>query len=189
MPRSLPVVAAAVAGIALLSGFSARSPQTERLTAVDRGLCPFPLQVTVVRKVGAGEPGEVWFGDTAVVLRNASTGAESRLEASGWWTLDKASASVTFGGPQLWLSSARHVPYLSSDGAGKRLAPDFVVSGAVTRRRVVDPCALVAPGPPATEPRATPAPWGVPPFALSRIAHAGLAPSDRQADPARPPSR
>ena len=38
------------------------------LAAVDRVLCPFPLQVTVVRKVAPASPGRLWFGDTAVVL-------------------------------------------------------------------------------------------------------------------------
>jgi hypothetical protein len=41
---------------------------------------------------------------------------------------------------------------------------------------VIDPCALVGPSRPSTQPRTTPAPWGVPAYALSQIASAGLVP-------------
>jgi hypothetical protein len=41
---------------------------------------------------------------------------------------------------------------------------------------VIDPCALVAAAAPPTNPRATPAPWGLPAYALSRIGYAGLIP-------------
>jgi hypothetical protein len=45
--------------------------------------------------------------------------------------------------------------------------------------RVVDPCALLAPSPTSTGPATTFAPWGLPAFALSQIAYAGLTPVTR----------
>jgi hypothetical protein len=68
------------------------------------------------------------------------------------------------------------VPYLATDGSGSLLAPRFVVAGARSGARVIDPCALVAETPPSTQPAETAAPWGLPPFALSQIAAAGLTP-------------
>lgn len=82
-----------------------------------------------------------------VTLRNLVTGRTAVLARSR----------------RLWLAPATGVPFLSTNGAGGD-------------PRVVDPCALVAPTPPPAAPRATPAPWPLPAYALTRIARAGLVP-------------
>ena len=149
------------------------------LRSVDTGLCPFELDVQVTRAVRVrrvdGQPIQI-TGPTTVTLRNASTGRTATLQASGSSSLNRATGDLRFSGHQLWLAAENRVPYLSTTGRGSQLAPAFVVSGTALHRRVVDPCALVAASPPSTAPVTTPAPWGLPPFALSQIAYARLTP-------------
>jgi hypothetical protein len=82
-----------------------------------------------------------------ITLRNLATGRTAVLARSR----------------RIWLAPATGVPFLSTSRAGGD-------------PRVVDPCALVAPGPPRRTPRAAAAPWRLPPFPLSRMAFAGLVP-------------
>jgi len=86
-----------------------------------------------------------------ITLRNLATGRTAILARSP---------------RRLWVAATTGVPFLSTRGA----AGD---------PRVIDPCALVAPTAPSRQPRATPAPWGLPAFPLSRIALAGLVPVTR----------
>jgi hypothetical protein len=129
-------LACALTGVAL-----GATPSTQVFHSVDTALCPFTLDVKVVRHVVSGS--------TAITLRNNSTGRTATLDAAG--------------SQRIWLAPENRVPYLSTDG-GK------------SHPRVIDPCALVATSPPPTQPAASPAPWGVPAFALSHIAYAGLNP-------------
>jgi hypothetical protein len=158
------LLAAGVAAGAALAG----TPSTRSFQGVDSRLCPFPLAVAGTRAekpVRGGALREL----TSVVLTNRSTGRTAFLRASG------SATGTRFSGEQLWLGEKNNVPYLATTGPGRRLATG-VVAGAALHRRVIDPCALVAATPPATEPAATAAPWGLPAYALSQIAFASLAP-------------
>jgi hypothetical protein len=168
------LLAAAFTGVGL-----AGSPSTQVLHSVDTGLCPFTLDVKVTRKLETRHVGMTSvkiLGPTAVTLRNTSTGRTAVLTASGSSSLDQATGSLRFSGHQLWLAAENHVPYLSTDGKGGKLAPTFVISGTDLHPRVIDPCALVAASPPSTQLAETPVPWGLPAFALSQIDYAGLTP-------------
>jgi hypothetical protein len=160
----------------------ASAPSAHVFHAVDSRLCPFPLDVKVV---AADEPGQVqttalrftFGGPSTITLRNASTGRAAVLVSTGPHALDTRNGSITFRGHQVWFwSTGKHVPFLATDGTGRLRAPAFVLSPGNARARVIDPCALVAPSPPSTRPRTTPAPWGLPPYALSRIGYAHLTP-------------
>jgi hypothetical protein len=170
-------LALAVAGVATAGALAATAPASvpaaQRLHSTDTRLCPFPLEVSVSRRVRNGDPRTL--GLTTVVLRNGVTRESAVLTAGGSAVIDPATGSLRFSGRQLWLSAKGHVPYLQTDGKGSQLAPRLVVVGA-RNPRVVDPCALVADSPPDTTPAETPAPWGLASFALSRIAYAGLTP-------------
>jgi hypothetical protein len=147
---------------------------TGRLRAVESRLCPFPLEVAVSRHLDRRNGVEV-AGPTTVRLRNVSTGRAVVLEASGSSRLERSTGSLRFSGRQLWLAEGSGVPYLSTLGSGSKLAPDFVVVGSL-RRRVVDPCALVAESPPIAARSKAEAPWELPDFPLTRIAAAGMQP-------------
>jgi hypothetical protein len=149
-------LAPALAGIAL-----AREAPTEVLRGVDTGLCPFPLEVTVTRRVRRSAAVEV-VGPSTIVVRNRATGRSATLLAAGTSTLHRATGRLTYSGRQLWLSADAHVPYLATDGAS-------------ARPRTIDPCALVSNPPPAA-PLETRAPWPLPAYVLTRIASAGLTP-------------
>jgi hypothetical protein len=168
------LLAAAFTGVGL-----AGSPSTQMLHSVDTGLCPFGLDVKVTRKLRTRRVGASSLqilGPTTITLRNTSTGRTVVLDAPGSSSLNPATGSLTFSGRQLWLGTGNHVPYLSTDGRGAKLAPSFVISGTGLHPRAIDPCALVAAAPPSTQPVTTPAPWRLPAFALSQIAYAGLTP-------------
>ncbi len=174
MTTILVLLAAAFTGAGL-----AGSPSTQVFHSVDTGLCPFPLDVKATRKLqtrGVGSKKVQVFGPTTITLRNTSTGRTAILNASGSSSLDPATGSVRFSGHQIWLGAENQIPYLSTDGKGSKLAPTLVLSSTDSHPRVVDPCALVAASPPSTRPVTTPAPWGLPAFALSQIAYAGLTP-------------
>ena len=142
------------------------------------GLCPFPLDVTVSGGDTAG-PTALQFtfaGPRTVTLRNGSTGRTVTLDSSGTYSASPT-GTVAFRGRQVWFwATGTHVPFLTTDGAGSLKAPYFVLTGGTAHARVIDPCALVAPSPPSTQPVTTRAPWGLPRYALSQIAYAGLTP-------------
>ena len=175
MARPLVVASAAALAVALAStaGHAARE-------GVDTGLCPFPLTVTPSRSaqgdaVAAAALKFSFPAPAAYRLRNNRTGRTATIHSTGRTVVDTKTGSVVFGGHVLWAWTAgNRVPFLATDGPGKLGAPSYVLSGRA-RPAVVDPCALVS-TPPAATPRATPAPWGVSSYALSRMAYAGLAP-------------
>ena len=116
-------------------------------------------------------------GPSTITLRNASTGRSVTLNSPGTASFDTTTGSVVFRGHLIWSwSPGKHIPFVSTDGTGRLVAPDFVLSPANSRARVIDPCALVAPSRPSTKPVTTPAPWGLPAYALSQIEYAGLTP-------------
>ncbi len=150
------------------------------LRSTDTGLCSFPLQVTISRKQATSHLGKTafeTFGPTTVTLRNGSTGRTSTLRAAGTYSVNETDASIAFEGEQVWFwANGKHVPYLSMDGKGTMRSPYFALAATNSTSRVVDPCALLAAAAPALAPAATPAPWGLPSFALSRMGYAGLIP-------------
>jgi hypothetical protein len=169
--------AAVLAGAAI-----ARAPARDVFHAVDRQLCPFPLDVKIVM---SSEPGGVettvsrftFAGPSTIALRNVSTGRTALLRSTGSHSVDTRTGSVTFRGHRIWWwSTGKHVPYAVTDGTGTLRAPAFVLAPGSSRARVIDPCALVAPSPPSTRPRATRSPWPPARYALSQIRYAGLTP-------------
>ena len=71
----------------------------------ERGLCPFPLEVSV-KTSGGGVPTSilhfVFAGRARVTLRNASTGREAVLESQGSHSVDTRSGTLTFRGHHVW---------------------------------------------------------------------------------------
>src|SRR5262249_6711496 len=140
--------------------------------SVDSGLCPFPLAVTVKQLGGGEEPATnvLHFeldGPSTVALQNERTGRTAVLRSPGLFAVDTRSGSVTFRGRHVWYwSTGARVPFLETTGTGTLRAPSYVLSPGTSRAFVVDPCALVAGAAPSTKPRATPAPWGLPRYAL-----------------------
>jgi hypothetical protein len=148
---------------------------------VDKGLCGFPLRVTVTSR-GPLDPAAPTvgrlklIGPSTVTLRNESTGRAATLDSPGSYSVDTTTGSVTFRGRQVWAwDVGRRVPFATTDGTGTFAAPDFVLRPGSSRARVIDPCGLVA-APASTRPRTTPAPWGLPASALGQIGYAGLIP-------------
>jgi hypothetical protein len=168
-----------VASIFAAVSLAAPTP-IQRIVAVDRGLCSFPLEVEIdrtLRTVRLGEKRVEVIGPTTVRLRNRTSGRSVALEPSGGSTRDVATGSLITSARHLWLSDKKNVPYLWTKGPATLSAPRFVVElYGRARPRVVDPCALVAEPPPSTQPAETAAPWPLPGFALSRIEYAGLSP-------------
>jgi len=150
--------------------------------AVDSGLCPFPLAVTVKENVPADQVATSVLhfelsGPSTVDVRNTRSGRTAVLRSPGPFEVDTRTGNVTFSGRHTWYwSTGAHVPFLSTIGTGTLHAPSYVLTPATSRARVIDPCALVATVTPSTRPRATPAPWGLPAFALSQIGYSGLIP-------------
>ena len=165
--------------VAVAAAFAASGANVVR--TADARLCPFLLQVTLTSRDDLGTAGTSFLrfnfaGPSTITLRNGTTGRTVTLDSSGPFTTDTRTGSVTFRGHQVWSwSTGNHVPFLTTDGTGSYRAPTYVLTGNA-RPRVVDPCALVAPAPPAAAPRTTPAPWPLPAYALTRIARAGLVP-------------
>jgi hypothetical protein len=168
------LTATAAAATAALS-----SPASE---AVDSRLCPFPLGVTVSRTGSSDQVATSVLhfelaGPTRIILRNMRTGRTAVLRSPGPFAVDTRTGSVTFRGRHVWYwSTGSHVPFLSTTGTVSLRAPSYVLSPGTARARVIDPCALVAPSAPSTRPRTTPAPWGLPAYALSQIGYARLMP-------------
>jgi hypothetical protein len=181
-PRALGAVAAASVLLAAASTAIglARPSASRELGSIDTRLCPFRLEVTVAAKRGQASASALQFtftGPSTIKLRNASTGRTAVLDSPGSFSTSPATGTVTFRGRHVWFwATGSHVPFLSSDGTGSLKAPYFVLADAGSDARVIDPCALVAPSLPSTRPVATPAPWGLPVYALSQIGYAGLTP-------------
>jgi hypothetical protein len=173
----LLLAAAAVAGDGLAGPAAPRASND-----IDRGLCPFPLdvRVTTTPEKDQAETTALHFtfvGPSRITLRNVATGRTVVLESSGSHSVDTRTGSITFRGHQVWYwSTGREIPFLSTDGTGSLRAPSFVLSRGNSHARVIDPCALVSPSRPSTRPRTTRAPWKLPAYALSRIGYAGLTP-------------
>jgi len=177
-PPCVAVASAALAVLLATAAGAATPPRVERLAGLDTRLCPFPLRVivsTTVRRTHERGRTVTVRGPTTVTLRNAASGRTAVLRAAGKSARDPVAGDLRFVDRQLWLGGARHVPYLSTDGDGAVLASTLLATGARVRR-VVDPCVLVASVAPAVLPRATPAPWGVPTFALTHMDAARLSP-------------
>ncbi len=172
------VLIAAACGGAGVAG----SASTRVFRSVDTGLCPFPLDITVAGKSQSVQSPTTALkftltGPSTITLRNGSTGRTATLTASGSHSVDTRTGSIAFRGHQVWFwSPGKHVPFVSTDGQGSLNAPEYTLSGATSHARVIDPCALVATSPPSTRPVTTPAPWGLPAYALSEIAYSGLTP-------------
>jgi hypothetical protein len=181
--RRLVGAALGTAVVGACASLAVAAPRAAHVSrTLDTRLCPFPLQVTVASRdsLGAAATTVLHFkfaGPTTITLENAATGRTAVLSAPGAFATDTRTGTVSFRGRQLWFwAPGNHVPFLSTAGAGRFVAPTFALVGAVSQVRVIDPCALVAPAPPATKPRTTRAPWPLPSYALSRVAAAGLTP-------------
>ena len=173
---TLVLLVAACGGNGGTGSASTRTPGN-----ADTGLCPFPLEITVKSKQTNQLDWTVlkfsFNGPSTITLRNVSAGLTATLGASGSRSVDTTTGSFLFRGHQVWYWAAgKHVPFMSTDGTGSLDAPRFVLSPGNSHARVIDPCALVAGSPPSTQPLTTPAPWGLPAFALSQMKHAGLTP-------------
>ena len=150
--------------------------------AVESRLCPFPLAVTVKQSAaGDGVATSVLHfeleGPSTVTLRNLRSGRSAVLRSPAPFAVDTRNGSVGFRGRHVWYwSTGARVPFASTIGAGSLRAPSYVLLPGTSRARVIDPCALVAATAPSAAPHATPAPWGLPAYALSRIGYAGLIP-------------
>src|SRR5262249_17861611 len=107
--------------------------------AVDSGLCPFPLAVTVMESAPADqvatsvlhfEPG----GPSTVDSRNTRTGRTAVLRSPGPFEVDTRSGSVTFSGRHVWYwSTGAHVPFLATIGTGTLHAPSYVLAPGTSR--------------------------------------------------------
>jgi hypothetical protein len=173
---------AAIVVLLTAAAAAAAAPTARVSTAVDSRLCPFPLAVTVTQGGAADQVATSVLhfeldGPSTVALRNVRTGRTAVLRSPGSFAVDTRTGSVTFHGRHVWYwSTGKHVPYLSTTGTGTLRAPSYVLAPGTSRARVIDPCALVAATAPSTKPRVTPAPWGLPPYALSQIGYARLTP-------------
>jgi hypothetical protein len=161
---------------------AAASPSSRVSRAVDSRLCPFPLAVTVKRAPALDQVATSVLhfeldGPSTIELRNTRTGSSAVLRSPGRFAVDTRTGTVAFRGRHVWYwSTGAHVPFLATTGTGRLRAPSYVLAPGTSRARVIDPCAFVAPAAPSTKPRTTPAPWGLPAYALSRIGYARLTP-------------
>jgi hypothetical protein len=177
----------AVAAIACLAAVSFASAGTRAGSSVrtvhseDTSLCPFPLEVTVKtqdvgHQVGATALQFAFGGPSTITLRNGSSGRTATLSAPGGYSIVPKTGTITFTGRHVWFwSTSKDVPFMSTDGTGSLVAPEYLLGGN-SKAKVVDPCALVAGSTPSTKPRTSAAPWGLPRYPLSQIASAGLTP-------------
>ena len=187
-PPGMRIVAAAAALAAagaaaslVAAAPSAGTASVRVFQTVDTHLCGFPLSVTVTTTPRTDQASTTvlqfaFVGPSTITLRNLRTRKTAILRSSGDYAVDTKTGSVSFSGHQVWFwSTGSHVPFLATDGPGRFVAPEDTLAGSA-RAETIDPCALVAPTPPATTPLRTAAPWGLPRFALSQIAYAGLTP-------------
>jgi hypothetical protein len=180
----------ASAGVAVAAAGSAASPSTPLFHGVDKRLCPFPLEVTV-RSVGPVDPAAptvgrfTLFGGFQVTLRNGRTGRSAAFPSPGTHAVDTRTGAVSFRGSHVWYwDTGAHVPFAFTMSKGA-FSPDAVLTPGTLSTWVIDPCAYVdtlpgGKGVPRSittfDPAETPAPWPLPPYALSRIDQAGLTP-------------
>lgn len=171
-----------VVGAVFIVAAPAGSPGIHVSRTVDNRLCPFPLQITVRSSDRVDESSARvlrfrFVGPSTITLRNGATGRTRILSASGSYSVDTRTGDVSFWGRHVWLWwIGKRVPFMSTDGEGRFLASGSVLDADTARARVIDPCALVAPAPPSTQPLRTPAPWPLPTYALSQIGYARLTP-------------
>ncbi|HEY4348682.1 MAG TPA: hypothetical protein VGM80_13925 [Gaiellaceae bacterium] len=172
------VAAVLVGAVVAASGCGGSSATSDAPAGVDAGLCPFPLSVSVTPKTQPGSSVlKFELAPGTITLRNTTTGRTATLDSPATSSVDTATSTVTVSGHHVWSwASGKQVPFLSTAGKVTLKAPFFVLSETGAKPRVIDPCAIVAPAPPSTRPRATPAPWSLPVYALSQIAYAGLTP-------------
>ena len=169
------------AGPVLASAGHSLSSSIQVSHSIDKGLCPFPLSVTVRTKAQADQAATTalqfrFAGTSTITLRNETSGATATLDSSGPYSVDTTTGSIAFSGHHVWLwSTGGLVPFLSTDGPGSLRAPYFTLTGA-SRAHVIDPCSLLAASPPSTRPVTTAAPWGLPRSALGQIGYARLTP-------------
>jgi hypothetical protein len=171
-------VARLVVVILAAAAFSAAA--LARSSDTDRHLCPFPVEVQLIRNSPSrAETAVLAFtleGPVRILLRNQSTKREIVLDSTGSYSVDGRSGNVRFHGHNVWYWGLGQMPFLVTDGAGTFVAPRYRLSPAGSHSRVIDPCALLAPSPPDTRPRTTPAPWPAPHYTLSRMRFAHLIP-------------
>jgi hypothetical protein len=174
-------VIACLAAVSFASAGRSDASSAVVVHSEDTGLCPFPLEVTVKtqnagHQVGATALQFAFGGPSTITLRNGSTGRKATLSAPGGYSITPRTGTITFTGRHVWSwSTSKDVPFMSTQGTGSLVAPEYLLGGS-SRAKVVDPCALVAAGAPSTKPRTTAAPWGLPRYPLSQIAYAGLTP-------------
>jgi hypothetical protein len=170
---ALVVLAAAAAAVAAAAAL-ARSSDT------DRNLCPFPVEVQLIRNTPSrAETAVLAFtleGPVRILLRNQSTKRTVVLDSTGSYSIDGRSGSVRFHGHNVWYWGLGDMPFLVTDGAGTFVGPRYRLSPGRSHARVLDPCVLLAPTPPKLTARTTPAPWPLPTYPLSRIRAAHLTP-------------
>jgi hypothetical protein len=151
-----------------------------RSSGTDTHLCPFPVDVQLLRSVPPrAETAVLAFtleGPIRILLRNKSTQRTIILDSTGSYSVDGPSGSIRFHGHNVWYWGLGQMPFLVTDGAGTFIAPRYRLSPAGSRARVIDPCALLAPSQPDIKPRTTPAPWPAPDHTLSRMRFAHLIP-------------
>ncbi len=149
-------------------------------SGTDTRLCPFPVDVQLLRNVPPrAETAVLAFtleGPVRILLRNKATQRTVILGSTGSYSVDGPSGSVHFHGHNVWYWGLGQMPFLVTDGAGTFVAPRYRLSPAGSRARVTAPCAPPAPPPPDTRPRPTRAPWPAPHYTLSRMRLAHLIP-------------
>ena len=180
------VVAVAAAAVVAAAAFAASGladgSSISTFKGVQSGLCRFPVAVTVTTASQSDQPTTTvmqydFSGPSTIKLRNTETGRSVTLHSTGSYTADTRTGSVAFHGHQVWLWwTGSHVPFMSTDGTGALVAPKFRLAPGRSTATVIDPCALLSGSKPATKPRTSRAPWGLPAYALSQIAYAGLTP-------------
>jgi hypothetical protein len=124
----------AVAGLA--AGGTPGAGSAPVFRAVDRGLCPFPLAVTVATTPRTDQAATTvlqfaMVGPATVALRDVETGKTAVLRSSGDYTVDTRTGGVAFSGRQVWFwSSGGRVPFLTTDGPGRFVAPYDTLAGS-----------------------------------------------------------
>jgi hypothetical protein len=175
-----PAILALLLALTAVAAGSAAPAGTQVFHAVDKALCPFPLDVTI-RTVPSDQATTTvlqytFAGTNTITLRNGATGQSVTLRSSGPYAVNTKTGTVSFSGHHVWFwSTGNRVPFMTTDGPGSFKSPYYVLTGAA-KAAALDPCALVAPRAPSTRPAVSKGPWGLPEYALTRIGHAGLIP-------------